>query len=91
MLYLLQAHDDNRYLLYIEDVDGFQGYCNDGEWTFCPPPNDVHFTESDDYVEPGLYWWQKRYTDYADAKLIKKFKSDTDYIKWCHDHPELFI
>lgn len=61
-----------------------------GNWTRDMP----RFPENPDYYQEQdkqIYWWQKRYPEFADGRIYKKFTSIEALRKWEHDHPEYFI
>ena len=88
MLYLLRARDDNYALC--EQTDTFLNFANRGQWAEAIPYPVKTIDYSDDFTG-NIYWWQAKYPQYCDAKLIRKFQTLDDYNSYMSDHPELLL
>lgn len=84
---------DEKYTVFTETDEG-QGFSNNGIWERTIPVYSYH-EDKDIANAPGLYWWQKRYIDYVDAKIVKKFTTPEAYSLWrtkyIDENPELFV
>lgn len=92
MLYLLEDYlTPPRYQLFKVDTNNNTiGFINKGSWR-TSIPNTLEFTGSPLNDYPDFYWWEKEHSEYVDAKLIEKFKTEEEYKEWLHNHPELLI
>lgn len=93
MIYLLYDEEDNSYLV-VERIGNIENVFYN---TSCPSTPPTIFEDGVEYkvdVDTSgniINWWNSKYTDSLDGKLITKHKTRENYIKWINKHPEYLI
>ena len=86
MLYLLKSFN-NSYIL-CEQTATTLAFTNEGSWDYSIPYPVISLDDRTQQHTGDIYWWEAKYPDYCDAKLIRTFHTLDEYNLYMFNHPE---